>query len=231
VEGRLEPRFPGLSTEVLRPYPLFDVREAGSPERYHGPRDGIGIGIFSGSNFQVGPVGQLKFRRRESDDFALRGLGDVEWAAELGVFGEYWWAPWLRLRGEVRHGFGGHHGIVADLFADAVVPITQQLTLSGGPRLTLAGTEAVNPYFGINAVQSAASGLPVFDAKGGLYSYGAGAQARYRWTPQWASHIFVEYERLAGDAGDSPLVVQRGSANMVTFGFGVTRSFDIKGFW
>ena len=231
VEGRAEPLFPGSHRELLLPYPLFDVRRAGTPERFHAPLDGIGYALFEGSNFQVGPVGQLKRERRQSDDAALQGLGNVPWTIEVGIFAEYWATPWLRGRAEVRQGFNGHHGIVANLNLDAVVPVTQQLTLSGGPRVTFASTKATSPYFSIDAVQSVASGLPVFDAKGGLHSAGAGAQARYWWTTQIATHAFVEYERLMEDAAASPLVVQRGSPNQVTVGFGATRAFDLKGFW
>jgi outer membrane protein len=62
-------------------------------------------------------------------------------------------------------------------------------------------------------------------------SVGAGTQARYFWTPQFATHAFIEYERLTGDAASSPLVEQRGTANQVTIGLGATYSFDIKSFW
>jgi MipA family protein len=231
AEGRFEPLFPGAKKEVLRGTPLFDFRPAGTPERFRGPLDGIGYGLIEGQGFQAGPVGQYRMPRRESDDAVLRGLGDVPWAVELGAFAEYWWVPWLRTRGEVRQGFNGHHGIAADATLDAVVPVGPQLTLSGGPRVALADTRATSPYFSINPAQSLASGLPVFDAKGGVRSFGAGAQARYLWTPQWATHAFVEYERLTGDAANSPLVVQRGTPDQFKFGFGATRSFDIKQFW
>jgi outer membrane protein len=232
LEGRVEPIFQGSRDFALRPYPLFDIRRFGTPERFHGPRDGFGVGLFEGSNFQIGAVGQYRIARRESDDpAALHGLGNVPWALEVGAFAEYWWVPWLRTRAEVRQGFNGHHGVVADVFMDAVVPVNPQLTMSGGPRVTFATTAATRPYFSINEVQSAASGLPVFAAEGGVRSVGAGAQARYFWTPQWATHAFVEYERLSDDAASSPLVTERGSANQWTFGLGATHSFDIKQPW
>jgi len=230
VEGRLEPKFQGADHDVLRPYPLFDVRRVGTPERFHAPRDGAGIAIFEAGTLQVGPVGALRAPRSENDA-SLQGLGKVDWTVEVGGFVEYWAVPWLRLRSEVRQGVGGHHGVASDLMMDGVFPVTPQFTLSGGPRATFASTAATSPYFSVNPMQSLASGLPEFDAKGGLHSLGLGAQARYRWMPQWATHAFVEYERLKGDAANSPLVVQRGDPNQVTFGLGVTRSFDIKGFW
>jgi MipA family protein len=231
AEGRVEPLFQGSKKYVLQPYPLFDFRRYGKPEQFHGPRDGIDFTLFEGRNFQIGPVGQFRSTRRESDDAALRGLGDVPWAVEAGIFVQYWWVPWLRARAEVRQGFHGHHGIVSDVMLDVVAPVGKQLTLSGGPRLTFADSRATRPYFSITAAQSARSGLPAFNARGGVQSVGAGFQARYVWNPQWATHAFVEFERLTNDAANSPLVVQRGSKNQLTIGFGVTRSFDIKQFW
>jgi outer membrane protein len=231
VEGRLEPAFQGADHDLWRPYPLFDIRRAGTPERFRGPRDGAGIALYESGSFQAGPVGQLRGPRNEHDDPGLQGLGNVGWTVELGGFAEYWAAPFLRLRGELRQGIGGHHGITSDLMVDGVFALTPQLTISGGPRASFATGPATSPYFSINAAQSQVSGLPVYDAKGGLHSFGLGAQARYRWTPEWAAHVFLEYEHLQGDAANSPLVVLRGDPNQLTFGVGMSRSFNIKQFW
>jgi outer membrane protein len=231
AEGREEPLFQGSSRERLRPYPIFAVRRYGAPEPFRGPRDGLDVAVIDEGKYQIGPVGQFVYSQREqSNSPAVRSLGNVPWAAEVGIFAQYWWVPWLRTRTEVRQGFHGHHGIVADITTDAIVPVGQ-LTLSAGPRITLATTPAVSPYFNITPAQSVRSGLPIYDTKGGIRSYGAGAQARYLWTPQFATHVFVEYERLSGEPAGSPLVTQKGSPDQVTFGFGATQSFDIKSPW
>jgi outer membrane protein len=39
---------------------------------------------------------------------------------------------------------------------------------------------------------------------------------------------YVEYEKLLGDAADSPLVRLRGSSNQTTFGVGASYSFDFR---
>jgi outer membrane protein len=231
AEARMLPAFDGSSRSVVRPVPLFDFRRAGTPRHFSGPRDGFGFGLFDTGSFRFGPSAKLRLPRRESDDVKLAGLGNVDYAIELGAFVELWPVQWLRTRGEIRQGLGGHHGIVADWMADVVLPVTTQLTFSAGPRVTYVTAEANRPYFSITVLQSLNSGLPVFDAKGGVYSYGGGAQVRYEWNRQWATHVFVEYERLTGDAANSPLVVQRGSPNQVTAGLGITYSFDVPGFW
>jgi outer membrane protein len=208
AEGRYEPVFEGSNKRALLPNPIFAVRRFGTPEPFRGPRDGAGVGLIGNNVFQIGPVGELNMPRREQQDpQALQGLGNVPWALELGVFAEYW------------------------AVVDAVVPVGPQWTFSGGPRLTLATAPATGPYFSIDAAQSVASGLPIFDAKGGVRSVGAGTQARYFWTPQLATHAFLEYERLMGDAASSPLVVQRGTPDQLTIGFGATYSIDIKSPW
>lgn len=231
VEAGVLPTYEGSDRYMLRPFPLFDLRKAGTPPTFHAPRDGFGFGLYDNGRFRVGPTAKIRFPRRESSDSDLNGLGNVDWAIEVGGFADYWVTPWLRTRAEVRQGFGGHHGIVSDLTADVVVPVTPKLTLSGGPRLTLATDKAQDPYYSVTASQAISSGLPVYTAKGGLQSWGLGAQARYTWSPQWAAYTYLEYQRLSGDAANSPLVSLRGSRDQIQVGTGVTYSFDVPALW
>lgn len=231
AEGRVVPNFEGSDRYTVVPFPVFDLRRAGTPPSFHSPYDGFGFAILDTGRFRVGPAFKVRLPRNQSDDSDLKGLGDVDWAFEAGLFADYWVTPWLRTRAELRQGFGGHHGIMADLTADAVVPVTPQWTLSAGPRLTLATTAATTPYFSVTAAQAAASGLPVYNASGGVHSYGVGAQARYQWSPQWATYVFAEYERLTDGAANSPIVTQRGSPDQFEVGLGVSYSFDMRALW
>lgn len=231
VEGRVVPEYEGSRNVMLRPFPMFDVRRAGKPARFRSPRDGFSFGILDYGRFIAGPTTKVRFARNEGSDTNLRGLGDVGWTFEAGAFAEYWATDWLRTRVELRQGFGGHHGLVADVTADFVVPVSPQLTLSAGPRMTLATSAYTNPYFSITPAQSLASGLPVYNARGGVHSVGAGAQARYEWSRKWATHMFIEYERLSGDAANAPLVVAYGKRDQIQLGLGATYSFDMKPLW
>jgi outer membrane protein len=231
IEGRVLPRYEGSSNEIFQPLPVINVRRSGEAARFRSPRDGASFGILESGRFVAGPTVKVKMPRKEGDDSNLRGLGDVGWTVEAGAFAEYWPVDWLRTRAELRQGIGGHHGLVSDLMADVVVRATPQLTLSGGPRVSLATAAALSPYFSVTPGQSIASGLPVYDARGGVRSYGIGAQARYLWSPLWATYTFVEYERLSGDAANAPLVTTYGNRNQVQVGLGVTYSFDVKGLW
>ncbi len=231
IELRTLPHFQGSEVYGVYPFPLFDVRPAGTPPRFHAPRDGIGYALYDTPTLKAGPVLQVELGRRVKHDPALSGLGNVGATAEIGGFVDYWAFPWLRARLELRQGFGGHHGVVSDQTVDLVVPIGPQVVLSGGPRMTIASREANAPYFNINPTQSGASGLPVYDAGAGIRSIGAGGQVRYQWDPRWATHAFVEYTRLVGGVGVSPLVMQRGAPDQAMIGFGATYTFDMPALW
>jgi outer membrane protein len=229
AQGKLLPDFEGADAYSIEPVPVFSLRRPGKAARFRSPFDGASISLIDAGGFHFGPVAKFKGKRKESDNAVeLRGLGDVDWTIEVGAFAEYWFYDWFRTRAEVRRGFNGHEGIVADLSADVVKSFDERWTISGGPRLTLTDSKAVAPYFGIDAAQSVLSGLPVYDAKGGLHSIGAGLQARYLWTPQWEVRSYVEYSRLMNDVASSPLVTERGSRDQFTVGLGVSYSFDVK---
>src|SRR5580692_11187420 len=155
VEPRAVPAWPGASDSRfgLSVLPLFSIRKAGAPPEFFGARDSFGFSILDLGQFQLGPVGKLIWQRNASSYAALNGLGDVNYALQAGGFAQFWPAPWLRLRTEVRQGFGGETGVTGDAFLDAVVPIGQ-FRLSGGPRMTLQSTAAVSPYFSITQAQS-----------------------------------------------------------------------------
>jgi outer membrane protein len=231
AEVRSLPHWQGSDDYSFYPFPLFDLRDAGTPVRFHGPRDGFGYAVLDTDMIKAGPVVQVELGRYVKHNPDLAGLGNVGMAAEVGGFVDYWPTHWLRARVELRQGFGGHTGVVSDQTLDLVVPVAPQWTLSGGPRLTEATRDANEPYFGVTPAQSAASGLPVYDPGGGLRSYGIGTQARYQWNPQWASHAFVEYSRLTDGVGNSPVVTARGAPDQAMFGFGTVYSFDVPALW
>lgn len=228
VGGEYKPDFEGANRSMFSPVPIFSIRRAGSTEQFRGPRDSASIALIDFGDLRAGPAGKFVSSRKASNYSELNGLGDVKTTVELGGFIEYYPVDWFRTRGELRQGIGGHHGVVADLSADVIVPVIQRLTLSAGPRFTWESTQATSPYFGIDAAQAMATGLPAFNAKGGAHSVGAGGQVSYRINPQWEVHAYVEYERLLGDAANSPLVTLRGSKNQTTVGIGASYAFDFK---
>jgi outer membrane protein len=227
-DGELKPDFEGAKRYTFSPVPIFSIHRAGSSQPFRSPRDGASIALLDFAGFRAGPVGKFKAARTAGSFTELNGLGDVKFAVEIGGFAEYFPVDWFRTRAEVRRGFGGHDGVVADFSADVIVPVLERFSLSGGPRFTWQDTRATAPYFSIGAAQAMASGLPAFDAKGGAHALGAGAQARYQLTSQWEVHSYLEYDHMLGSAAASSLVTLRGSPNQTVVGVGASYSFDVR---
>jgi outer membrane protein len=197
---------------------------------------GVGYSWIATPSLRAGPIARIKFAREEDgnqtfavtgDDVTdLRGLGDVDASLELGGFLAYKAGP-VTLSSELRQAVSGHEGLVADVgavWSGRGYPWGQAIVWSLGPRMRVVDESYNAAYFSVDAVQSAASGLPAFAAEGGVHSYGAGATAILplgRNGP-WSAVVVAGYDRLVGDAGASPLVRERGSADQASVGIFLT---------
>lgn len=227
AEGRVVPQFEGANTYRIRPMPIFSLQRSGAPTRFRAPDDGIRIGLVEVENVRVGAVGKFRGRRAESDAAALQGLGNVGFTAEIGGFAEIWATQNFRLSAEMRHGIGGHTGVLADIGADLVMRPDMQWTLSVGPRLSWSNAEYNRTYFGVTREQRAAgSRLALYSPGSGIRSLGLVGSASYAVTPDWTVRAFARYDRLAGDVRKSPLVQTHGSPNQFSAGFGLSYSFS-----
>lgn len=190
--------------------------------------DGIGYNIINSSHWKVGPLAKVRFGREEDtggspflisgETSGLRGMGTVDTAGELGGFVQYS-ASKLRTRVELRQGFGGHEGFVGEVnisYVDRAGPVSYSI----GPRLAFGSRDFMHTYFGINSLQSAKSGLAQYAADGGISSWGIGGSAVLPLGEATALTLFAGFDRLGGQAGDSPLIRQRGDENQISVGLG-----------
>jgi MipA family protein len=224
-----EPEFIGSKRYGASFSPIFDVRKEGSKEWISLPNDAFSFAIFETANFRMGAAGNYVRSRDTSDDRkTLTGLREIDASYQVGGFVEYYPMPNLRTRAEVLQNFGGNEGVVANLSADLLWKPVSRGVFNIGPRLQFASDDYVSTYFSINAAESAASGLTVHNAKGGLDMVGVGAGYRYQWTKEWSTRVYAEYGRLVGDAGDSPLVKDRGSEDQLQTGVGIAYTFPFR---
>ena len=215
-----DPGYFGSDESVLSPDFAFSFAyanvagyEFGDPDPY-APASGISFG----------PSFRIVGARLAEDYPELAGLEDIETAYELGVSVGYA-GPGYEVFGAVRRGFGGHEGVVAELGADAVFRVDDQLVLTAGPRL-LAGNDAyAATYFGVTEAEALASAFPAYEATGGLISAGIEVGMDYRFAPDWSLYATARWDRLQGDAADSPIVRDD---TQVSLSLGVTRVFDFR---
>ena len=83
----------------------------------------------------------------------------------------------------------------------------------------------MNAFFGVDAGQSAGSGLPVYQPGSGIRDVAFGVSSNYLISEHFSVISNIRYSRLLGGAKNSPLVQQRGSANQVSFSTYVIYSF------
>ncbi|KMK68760.1 MipA/OmpV family protein [Puniceibacterium sp. IMCC21224] len=201
----------GFNFHFLR----FGDREFGNPDPW---QDSLGFGVHGSFRY----IGE----RDSSDHSKLRGLDDVDAALELGL-GVGYATENLYAFADVRRGFGGHEGTVAEVGFDAVIRPNDRLRLAFGPRFFWGNDEYADTYFGITPAESSAS-LPTYDPDGGLLSAGVEFSARYKINDLWGIEGAVNYNQLNDDAEDSP-IVRNGDRDQWAVRIGFTRVFSIGG--
>ncbi|MEQ8656989.1 MAG: MipA/OmpV family protein [Hyphomicrobiales bacterium] len=173
-----------------------------------------------------GPRVAFDFGRDQDANAALAGLGDIDSSILPGAFVNLRMGPALATASFGQDIADGHDGAVADFGLSTFVPVTQQITLMPGLTASWADDDYMQSYFGISATQAANSAYGAYNAEGGFKSIGANVNAIYAINENWAANTRLGYERLLGDAADSPIVDGPGSANQFSVMFGVTRGFS-----
>jgi outer membrane scaffolding protein for murein synthesis (MipA/OmpV family) len=204
--------------------------------------DGLGWNMVNRDGWKLGPLAKIRFRRQERNggspflitggSTALQGMGDVGFAGEFGGFAQKSFVNGkLRARAELRQGTGGHDGLIADTNLswndrrrDA------SLLWNAGIRATWASSSFTNAYFGVDASQSLATGLPQFTTGSGLVSAGASAsliKPLGRFGRNGAITLFTSYDRLGNVVAASSLIRQRGQRDQVSVGIAYGYRFGL----
>jgi MipA family protein len=221
---QIEPKFPGASSGKIGVLPLFDTWRADVPQPAEAPDESIGFALIGerGRGLSLGPSFTFASGRSADD---LPGLPEVGSSFELGGFAEMWPMPALRLRGELRHGIGGHEALTGDLAADLVWRGAREGTMvTLGPRLRWGSGKYNRTFFSVPAANGA--GFTPFEAESGIYSYGAAAGLRVPLGQRFGLFTYVRYDRLTNRVAASPIVLD-GSADQFSGGVALTYRFGL----
>lgn len=226
--GIAAPDFEGSKDWTFKVAPIVSLGKVGPEARFVSRNDNISLSLYDNGGVRAGLTGKFLWGRDSSEYHATKGLSDVRFGGEAGVFAEIYPTDWMRVRGEVRHGVRSHDGVVADISADAFMDVTEAIRISAGPRASFASSGYFDAYYGVNAAESAASGLAEYKPGGGLKSVGVGGAINWKTTDKLTTSAFAEYSRLYGPAADSSLVRERGSRDQLMLGVAATYRFDFK---
>ncbi|HEY6241251.1 MAG TPA: MipA/OmpV family protein [Burkholderiales bacterium] len=221
------PKFPGADSQKLIVLPF--VGATYGPfffGAYPGTASlaGIGVNLYRDSHWRLAAALSAGLaERKESDDPRLQGLGDVNRTVSAGAAVAYTQDWFLLSASALTDILNRGQGTLVHFNALGRYRFSERLTLFGGPGLAWADGRYTQTFFGVNAQQSAASGLPEFETHPGLNSVRFALGASYRLTSRWNAGLFGSIARLEGDAASSPITesrLQRFVGAVVSYRFG-----------
>lgn len=232
----LSPNYLGDDAYSLSAVPFLRVAHG---ERFFASvQEGVGYKLINLENFRAGPLIRLAAGRDEdgsgpfriaggkTDD--LRGLGDIDTSVSLGGFAEFDIGP-VTASARLGQAVSGHDGLTGDIgvvYKGIVRGNSTPIFYTLGPRLNFGDDSYSSAFFGVNTIQSEASGLVPFTASGGIISYGVSGSLTRPLTNRVSATLIGSYNRLTADPADSPLVTQRGSKDQAFVG--IVTSYEIR---
>ncbi|GAB4519713.1 MAG: MipA/OmpV family protein [Roseibium sp.] len=214
-----KPRYEAADSYLVYPFPIVSVG------RFYFPGLGQVVDGRRRSGVFFYPAFNFIGERSASDSADLTGTRTIDWALELGLGGGFR-TEHFRAFAELRQGINGHTGQVGQLGLDGIVYPAEKWEVSFGPRADFASGEYMDTYFGVTAAEASRSGgrLTRYDPGAGFKSVGLSARASYDFNDDVRLHIQGGYDRLIGDAADSP-IADNGSKDQFSLGVGVSYRF------
>jgi outer membrane scaffolding protein for murein synthesis (MipA/OmpV family) len=176
-------------------------------------------------DFNVGPIiGARINSRRHIDDEIVKLLPRRNTAIEAGAFAGVSLHdivdPYdtLAFRVDLLHDIANaHKSTVVSPNVEFSTPLSRKTYVSANVGADFVSNRFADYYFSISAPDSLRSGLPVFNADGGMKDWKAGLLVNQSITGDLLGGFSVfgtgQYTRLVGDFRRSPIVSERGSPN------------------
>jgi outer membrane scaffolding protein for murein synthesis (MipA/OmpV family) len=237
------PDYEGSNDYQFTPAPAALAYIDGHTITYIGNRlsvDLIGDKANRDWDIQAGPIGVVNLDRTapsQIDDARVRALGKIGAAVELGGYvgiGKIGvvTSPYDRLSVSLsyRHDVTGvHDSGIWQPSVNYFTPLSTKAAVGLFATAERVGRGYARRYYSITPDQSAASGLPVYNARGGWKDWSIGGLATYSLTGNllkgWKAIGGLTYGRVVGDFGDSPIVAQAGSRSQWLSALGLAYTF------
>jgi outer membrane scaffolding protein for murein synthesis (MipA/OmpV family) len=178
--------------------------------------------------FRAGPMLRIDPGRGNFGQSGIHGLGRIPVSLEAGGFLSYKFGPALlrvRLRQDVTEGHNGATGEIdlrSGLYHSGAFGLGMQLETVWGSR------SYMESFFGVTPVQAREARLSPYDLGAGFKDANATLFAEYKFSARWSAIGAVQYIRTLGAAGESPIVMSRGSTDRANVGLFVTYTFGPK---
>ena len=219
----LSPDYEGSDDVKVQGLPFFDV--SWRNRFFLNFQQGLGMNIIRNKNLIFGTSVGYYGSREEGDNEALRGLGDIDGGVDGRLFVFVPVGP-ISFTSMYRRDLSGNHdGAILSVGALYFKPVTKKLRINLQGRLNYASEKFMNTYFDINLSQASRSKMTAYDADAGIKDISGFNILIYSFTRHWNVVSFMGFSRLLGDAANSPIVKERGTANQFRFGLGFSYRF------
>jgi len=225
------PDYQGSDDYRFLPFAAARFEYAGVQFRTEGP--GLAADLYENGPLELGVYARWSGGRDDVEDEVVDRLADVESSIITGGFANLTLAEGV-LTERDRLGIGARAGIDAlGEFSGAVWSVSADYGTALNRSVFLALSASVSGYsddyadtlFSVDAAGALASGLPVFEAEGGVGDVGVTAVVDVAVSPRWSVTTVLGYSKLTGDFKDSPIVAIRGSDDQAFVGLALGRRF------
>jgi len=183
----------------------------------------LGVQVINSKHFYSGAFVHYTSWRSENND-RLEGPGDVSRTFTSGGYLNFRYEG-IRLKTEVRHDyFNEGHGTLMIANFGSRVPWKDPFFYLG-IETTWASRKYMDTFIGLNNFQAMQSGLVRYNAGSGIRDVSLNLGSAYKLDEHWSLSGQLRFQRLLGDAVDSPMVRDVGSENNFVAGLGLNYAF------
>ncbi len=181
--------------------------------------------IIPSPTWDFGPIIRLRKAREDVDNEAVDKLEDVDAAVELGAFTGYRWENVSLLLSALQDVSDAHDGYLVEFSGAYSHPIHSLSRLIVFASMSYASDDYMETYFEVTPEDSLKSGIPTFNAEGGVKDVAGGLALQWGLNENWGILGVARYARLIGDGEDSPIVDEEGDQNQFLGGLLVNYRF------
>ena len=220
-------------SDAYRVIPVGALRyEAGDVVvRSEGP--GLAVDLFQSGPLTAGVYGRWSGGRNDVEDAVVSLLPEVDSSIIAGGFAN------LQLAQNVITGFdrisisgrvgadllGEFDGLAWSASASYATALSQTSFFVLSASVSGYSDDYADTLFSVDAAGATASGLPAFNAEGGMQDIGVTALVDYGIGGNWSLTTVLSVSQLQGDFADSPIVAIRGDETQTLAGVALGRRF------
>jgi len=219
-----QPHDPTGSRYETRPVPYLDLD--------WGPvslstDDGLTWSALNTNGSTAGPY--INYLQGRTSNGELQGLRNVSDMAEVGGFIQYAPADFWRVYARMGQAVGGGHsqsGALGKVGGELGYPLGGGIIGSSGLAANFADARQTQTYFGVDANESAASGIRPYNASGGFQNLTLTQSFEFPLASHWSLLTSASWIHLVGSAANSSIVKETGDVNQGQVQTAISYRFD-----